>query len=78
MEVVTMSVDDEIMELEMENMDLRQRVAYLERLIARSYEWLGVRAPGGVGGVTKKYATIQKENAAIVREWKRNNEGLIP
>ena len=73
-----MSVDDEIMELEMENMDLRQRVAYLERLIARSYEWLGVRAPGGVGGVTKKYATIKKENAAIVRVWKRNNEGVIP
>ena len=76
MEVAEMT--DEIMELEMENMDLRQRIAYLERLIARSYEWLGVRAPGGVGGVTKKYATIQKENAAIVREWKRNNEGLIP
>ena len=69
---------DEIMELEMENMDLRQRIAYLERLIARSCEWLGVRAPGGVGGVTKKYATVQKENAAIGREGKRNNEGLIP
>lgn len=69
---------DEIMELEMENMDLRQRVAYLERLIARSYEWLGVRAPGGVGGVTRKYGKIQKENAAIVREWKTNNEGVIP
>ncbi len=77
-EIMPHRVMTEIMQLELENMNLRQRVAYLERLIARSYEWLGVRAPGGVGGVTKKYAAVQKENAAIVREWKRNNDGLIP
>ena len=72
----SLMVLERIEALEMQNARLMEENDELNRLLVRAWEWVGVKPPGGIRGLPRRYRDMLKVYSRVVGKWKSENPGV--